>query len=82
MIRPLIPISFASALCAQTDPELFFPEKGGSTKSAKKICGRCLHIDECLEDAITQVNTWGIRGGKSEREQRALRSARNKEAVA
>src|SRR5699024_7323634 len=26
------------ALCAQTDPEAFFPEKGGSTREAKKIC--------------------------------------------
>ena len=23
------------ALCAQTDPEAFFPEKGGSTREAK-----------------------------------------------
>ena len=26
------------ALCAQTDPEAFFPEKGGSTREAKKVC--------------------------------------------
>ena len=26
------------ALCAQTDPEAFFPEKGGSTREAKRIC--------------------------------------------
>ena len=26
------------ALCAQTDPEAFFPEKGGSTRDAKKVC--------------------------------------------
>jgi WhiB family redox-sensing transcriptional regulator len=25
------------ALCAQTDPEAFFPEKGGSTREAKRI---------------------------------------------
>ena len=29
------------SLCAQTDPEAFFPEKGGSTRDAKKICGSC-----------------------------------------
>jgi WhiB family redox-sensing transcriptional regulator len=29
------------ALCAQTDPEAFFPEKGGSTRDAKKVCGAC-----------------------------------------
>ncbi|MGW4631001.1 WhiB family transcriptional regulator, partial [Streptomyces rubiginosohelvolus] len=29
------------ALCAQTDPESFFPEKGGSTREAKKVCLAC-----------------------------------------
>ena len=32
------------ALCAQTDPEAFFPEKGGSTREAKRVCGRCEEI--------------------------------------
>ena len=31
------------ALCAQTDPEAFFPEKGGSTREAKRICESCDH---------------------------------------
>ena len=25
------------ALCSQTDPEAFFPEKGGSTRDAKRV---------------------------------------------
>jgi hypothetical protein len=29
------------ALCAETDPEAFFPEKGGSTREAKKVCLSC-----------------------------------------
>ena len=29
------------ALCAQTDPEAFFPEKGGSTREAKKVSLSC-----------------------------------------
>ena len=37
------------ALCSQTDPEAFFPEKGGSTREAKRICGRCDVKAECLE---------------------------------
>lgn len=36
------------ALCAQTDPEAFFPEKGGSTREAKRICLGCEVKDECL----------------------------------
>ena len=39
------------ALCAQTDPEAFFPEKGGSTREAKKVCLTCEVRTECLESA-------------------------------
>ena len=40
------------ALCAQTDPEAFFPEKGGSTREAKRICSGCEVKAECLEYAL------------------------------
>lgn len=40
------------ALCAETDPESFFPEKGGSTREAKRICGTCEVRRECLEYAL------------------------------
>ena len=40
------------ALCAQTDPEAFFPEKGGSTREAKKVCLTCEVRDDCLEYAL------------------------------
>ena len=40
------------ALCAQTDPEAFFPEKGGSTREAKRICLGCEVRDACLEYAL------------------------------
>ena len=40
------------ALCAQTDPEAFFPEKGGSTREAKKVCLTCDVRTECLESAL------------------------------
>ena len=40
------------ALCAQTDPEAFFPEKGGSTREAKKVCLSCDVRAECLEYAL------------------------------
>ena len=40
------------ALCSQTDPEAFFPEKGGSTREAKRICNRCEVRAECLEYAL------------------------------
>ena len=40
------------ALCAQTDPEAFFPEKGGSTREAKKICTGCEVRSEFLSYAL------------------------------
>lgn len=61
------------ALCAQTDPEAFFPEKGGSTRDAKKVCGACAVRSECLEYALGNDERFGIWGGLSERERRRLR---------
>jgi WhiB family redox-sensing transcriptional regulator len=61
------------ALCAQTDPEAFFPEKGGSTREAKKICAGCDVRPECLEYALAHDERFGIWGGLSERERRRLR---------
>ena len=63
------------ALCAQTDPEAFFPEKGGSTREAKRICSGCEVRAECLEDALAQDERFGNWGGLSERERRRLRRA-------
>ena len=61
------------ALCAQTDPEAFFPEKGGSTREAKRVCGSCDVKVECLEYALSNDERFGIWGGLSERERRRLK---------
>jgi len=63
----------SDALCAQTDPEAFFPEKGGSTRDAKKVCGVCNVKAQCLEYALANDERFGIWGGLSERERRRLR---------
>ena len=63
----------ADSLCAQTDPEAFFPEKGGSTREAKKICASCEVRSQCLEYALENDERFGIWGGLSERERRKLR---------
>ena len=63
------------ALCAETDPEAFFPEKGGSTRGAKRICSGCDVRAECLEYALANDERFGIWGGLSERERRRLRRA-------
>src|SRR5882724_11313292 len=63
------------ALCAQTDPEAFFPEKGGSTREAKRVCLACEVRSECLEYALANDERFGIWGGLSERERRRLKKA-------
>lgn len=64
------------ALCAQTDPEAFFPEKGGSPRNARLVCSRCPVREQCLEDALARDERFGIWGGKSERERRAIKRQR------
>jgi WhiB family redox-sensing transcriptional regulator len=59
------------ARCAQTDPEIFFPEKGGSTKDAKAVCRRCVVRAECLLAHLGEP--FGIWGGHSERDRRQLK---------
>jgi WhiB family redox-sensing transcriptional regulator len=61
------------ALCAQTDPEAFFPDKGGSTRDAKNICLGCEVRAECLQYAVDNDERFGIWGGLSERERRRFR---------
>ena len=68
------PLAWQSdSLCAQTDPEAFFPEKGGSTRDAKKICSSCEVRTLCLEYALQNDERFGIWGGLSERERRKLK---------
>ena len=61
------------ALCAQTDPEAFFPEKGGSTREAKRVCMSCDVRPECLSYALANDERFGIWGGLSERERRRVK---------
>ncbi len=63
----------ADAKCLQADPETFFPEKGGSTREAKRICMQCDVRDECLDYALENDERFGIWGGLSERERRKLK---------
>ena len=59
-------------LCKESDPEAFFPEKGGSTKQAKAVCKRCPITETCLQWALDHKERFGIWGGKSEYERRQL----------
>lgn len=66
------------ALCAQTDPELFFPDAGEWTASrrAKKVCAACPLLTECRSWALNhpQLTPVGVWGGLTETERRRLRA--------
>ena len=59
--------------CSSVDPELFFPEMGGATKQAKRICHGCPVKTECLDYALEHNELFGIWGELSTHERRALR---------
>lgn len=61
------------ALCAETDPEAFFPEHGASSRDAKSVCAACPVRHECLEHALANDERFGIWGGLSESERRRVR---------
>lgn len=65
------------ANCMGVDPDLFFPERGASTREAKEVCRGCVVREDCLEYAITNSEKFGIWGGLSERERRRIRRARS-----
>jgi WhiB family redox-sensing transcriptional regulator len=66
----------ARANCMGVDPDLFFPERGASTREAKEVCRGCVAREDCLEYALDNGEKFGIWGGMSERERRRLRRAR------
>lgn len=61
------------ALCKEVDTDLFYPEKGGSTREAKSICAGCEVRVECLDYALTNDERFGVYGGFSERERRRMK---------
>jgi len=64
------------ANCMGVDPDLFFPERGASTREAKAVCHGCVVREDCLDYAIDNAEKFGIWGGLSERERRRLRRER------
>jgi WhiB family redox-sensing transcriptional regulator len=71
-----------SALCAQSDPERWFPPNGGNLTPARQICERCPVTDQCLEYALEVESRpevqgrFGIYGGKTAGERKAIAARR------
>jgi WhiB family redox-sensing transcriptional regulator len=60
------------AACKDTDGDSFFPEKGGATRPAKRVCNGCGVRLLCLGYAVRSEERFGVWGGMSERERRRL----------
>ena len=65
---------------APTDPEACFPETGGSTRDAKRVCAQCEVREQCLKWAIDHDERFGIWGGMSERERRRYKKEHKERA--
>lgn len=64
----------SEALCAQTDPEAFYPEKGGNPEPARRICAACPVLTECRAYALANGEHYGIWGGLTNNDRRRIRS--------
>lgn len=77
---PLTADEQSQALCAQADPEEWFPTKGGSTRLPRRICGTCDIQARCLSAALGYPDEVdGVWGGTSVRQRRPFWQAVQKE---
>lgn len=61
----------ASAACRDSQPDALFV-RGAAQNQAKAVCAGCPVRTECLAEALDNQIEWGVWGGMTERERRAL----------
>lgn len=72
--------NFSRALCAQVDPEIFFPYRSAKGNlRAKRICMKCPEIVGCRDFAIKYNIRYGVWGGLSEKDRLMFRGLLNEE---
>jgi len=57
--------------CIDAEPDALFV-RGAAQQLAKQVCMSCPVIAECLADALDNRTEFGVWGGMTERERRAL----------
>lgn len=63
------------AVCAQTDPDVFYPDNGQPSRHAKRFCATCPVKTPCLDYALRHDERFGVWGGLSERQRRDYKPA-------
>ena len=61
----------SKARCRSTDPDELFV-RGAAQRKATVICRHCPVIADCLADALDNQMDFGVWGGMTERQRRAL----------
>ena len=61
----------SAAACRQAQPDQLFV-RGAEQNKAKQLCAGCPVRTECLAEALDNQIEWGVWGGMTERERRAL----------
>lgn len=59
------------AVCANSDPDLLFVT-GAAQRDAARLCSGCPVKTECLAEALDNQVEYGVWGGMTERQRRAL----------
>jgi len=57
--------------CRTLEPDALFVQ-GAAQQKAKQVCLRCPVVAECLADALDHRTEFGVWGGMTERERRAM----------
>jgi WhiB family redox-sensing transcriptional regulator len=68
-----------SQLCAQVDPEIFHPDLGRNGGDARAVCAACPLREACLAYALEHDERYGVWGGTSPQERRAMQGKRAKD---
>ena len=58
-------------LCSRAEPDALFV-RGAAQQAAKQVCVGCPVIAECLADSLDNRTEFGVWGGMTERQRRAL----------
>lgn len=61
------------ALCAQTDPEVFYPETTGDALHARRVCIKCPVREACLQTALESGEVYGVWGGTTRDDRYAIK---------